>query len=575
MLQIITGRFFTVDDLYRTPQQTVLYSNYRGIGRIDTVSGSYVPAGSSYDVATAVYAVEQRLEAKNPDGSKSIHVATSPEPLAQDFAALISFCLRVTCTLDAAVVARLTQSHRPPVGVDTHPAKMVPQVFDREVRLKKADESFLPAFVDDLVQLERVRYKAVMRAIRRYVVGLHRMGDDLALAYTLLVASIESLAQGFDEFDAKWPDLDLQKRERVDTALRGAGADTSEAVREAILEFEYVALGRRYREFALAHLPSSFFREEAINVDGPARAGDLPEALTCAYAFRSRLVHRLEDLPGALVHAPSGNDIVQVDGKPTLTFSGLARVARRVILRFVEQSPKIKAEEYDYRPELPGVLSMPMAPQYWIWRERGYNTRSAHRYLSGFLNELESVLNGRKEGLTNIRPILEKIELEVPRLALKNRLPMVALYLLFHRHISEECHLPSADEFLKTHLTIFESPSLESLVCHVVMGQRTGWDPEKQQEMRLSYLRQRYHKNGLKLGPILEAAMIIHTADAFLMHDERERVEVLISDVVENLPGNKVLLDLERRCLNGEQIGLDWRELLLSQSGSQDRSSEH
>jgi len=53
-----------------------------------------------------------------------------------------------------------------------------------------------------------------MRAIQRYIIGLHRIGDDLGIAYTLLVASIESLAQDCDNFKADWLDFDDRKRKK-------------------------------------------------------------------------------------------------------------------------------------------------------------------------------------------------------------------------------------------------------------------------------------------------------------------------------------------------------------------------
>jgi len=443
MLQIITGRFFKTAELHRTQQRTVLYSNYRGHDSIETVVGSYAPAASSADVASAVYLVEQRLEAVRPDGSRPVVIAVHPEALAQDFAALLSFCLRVTCTLDSALVSRLSQSNRPPIGVSSHPSRMVDQIFDREVWLRRIDEAVLPQFVADLVRLERARYRVVMRAIQRYVVGLHRIGDDLALAYTLLVASIESLAQGFDQFEPSWRDFDDVKRKRIDHALADADAATRRAVQSATLENEHVALGRRYREFALAYLPPSFYREEAEGREGPARAGDLPLALNRAYAFRSKLVHRLEELPSLLVHAPLLRD------------------------------------------------------------------------------------------------------------------------LLYHHYLPKEWHRPAAEDFLGKHISLFDDPSLESLICRTVLSEPTGWDPDRQEEMRVAYLEQRCHRNGLKLGPVLEVAVTLETAEAYRLAGDSQRARVLLSDAVENLPGSAMLLDVEQKWLAGEIGPLRWRDILL------------
>jgi hypothetical protein len=75
--------------------------------------------------------------------------------------------------------------------------------------------------MSDILALERKSYEAAMRAIRRYVVGAHRISDDVDLAYALFVMSIESLAQEFDGFEPVWEDYDQSKRQQIDDALLG------------------------------------------------------------------------------------------------------------------------------------------------------------------------------------------------------------------------------------------------------------------------------------------------------------------------------------------------------------------
>ncbi len=564
MLQIITGRFFTTDEIHRTRQRTVLYTNYRAHAPIETIVGTYVPAGSSYDLYNAVYDVEQCLEAVRPDGAPEILLAVSPEHLAEDFAALVSFCLNVTCSLDPALVRRLTQLVRPPIGMSDPPASLVDQVFDRNVlRSPRKAESALSKLISDLVQLDRSRYVRVMMAIRRYVVGLHRIGDDLSLAYALLVASIESPAQHFDQFEPKWSDLDRKKRKRIDAALIGETADTKKAVQEAILDIEHVALGRRYREFALAHLPPAYFREEALGYEGPARASELPSALTQAYSFRSKLVHKLEELPVSLARTPPRQDILIIDRKPALTFRGLARLARRVILRFVELSPKSESEDCDYRRDLPGVFTAQLAPRYWIWRRKNYHSRNAQRFLSGFLSELEAALLGPDSGVTDISDVLEEVEERVPGLSPKNRLPMLALYLLYHRCLPPERHRADSERFLAKHVSAFDNLSIESLVCHVILGESLDWKADDVEDTRKAYIKQRNHKNGLRLGHILEAAMTITVAEAYRAVGEVDHALVLLGEAIENLPGHAGLVELEQRWQAGTFDHAEWQKLLL------------
>jgi hypothetical protein len=217
------------------------------------------------ELATAIYEVEQRLEAQNRDGSKSILIAVSPHHLLQDFAAALSFELGAIFTPDVDLVHRLTQSRYPPMGVPNHPRAYVRRIFDAHVQGSPDDPERVCGFLNLLIALDRRNFNAAMRAIRRYIVGLHRIGDDLEAAYTLMVASIESLAQEFDNFVPAWPDLEQRRRKPLDAALTDVPPAIVETVRSAILADEHAKLNRRFREFTLAHLTPAFFREEAQN----------------------------------------------------------------------------------------------------------------------------------------------------------------------------------------------------------------------------------------------------------------------------------------------------------------------
>ncbi len=114
------------------------------------------------------------------------------------------------------------------------PQKYVPRMFDRAVNWQPADSNRLRSFVADLMGLERKSYEAAMRAIRRYVIGAHRISDDVNLSYALFVMSMESLAQEFDGFEPAWDDYDQNKRGRIDEALGDAPEATADKVRAAI-----------------------------------------------------------------------------------------------------------------------------------------------------------------------------------------------------------------------------------------------------------------------------------------------------------------------------------------------------
>jgi hypothetical protein len=434
MLQISTGKFFK-HEAYETLRRAIYCTNYRVFrdDRIETKVGSLLPVVGVHGLGALTCEIIERIQ-KLPGGPYSGEViATGGETLINDFAAVVSFALNITCTTDLDLARRLVANERPSLGADLVPQKYVPRMFDRAVNWQPSDSDHLQRFVTDLMALERKSYEGAMRAIRRYVIGAHRISDDVNLAYALLVMSMESLAQKFDGFEPAWDDYDQQKRRRIDEALGDTPEATVDKVRAAVLANEHVAIARRFREFALAHVGPSFFREEAEKAAGAISRPDLSIALRQAYSIRSRYVHHLEDIPRLLVGIEGFHESMAVDGEPTLTFAGLARVARHVIEAFVARAPKTEKEEFDWMKDLPGKLTMQMAPQHWIGNPQRFDTTTAKQYLVAFIGQVVGRLLQPSATITDIRPVLEKVEALVPGLAKPaQRLPMLALHFIFN-----------------------------------------------------------------------------------------------------------------------------------------------
>jgi hypothetical protein len=74
---------------------------------------------------------------------------------------------------------------------------------------------------------------------------------------------------------------------------------------------------------------------------------------------------------------------------------------------------------------------------------------------------------------------------------------------------------------------------------------------------------QRYAQNGLEMGAALEVAVTLFSAEIHLREGHEERARELVSEAVENLPGQASLLEFERRRSEGELPVINWRELLL------------
>ena len=534
MLQISTGKFFKYD-AYETMRRAIYYTNYRIFHdeRIETPVGSLQPVVGVNGLGALTCEIIERIQ-KLPGGPyPGEQIATSGDTLINDFAAIVSFVLNVTCTTDLELARRLVANERPSLGADLVPQKYIPRMFDRVVNRCPEDAHRLQCFVTNLMALERKSYEGAMRAIRRYVIGAHRISDDANLAYALFVMSIESLAQKFDGFEPVWDDYDQRKRGVIDRALAEAPEALANNVRAAVLTNEHVALARRFHDFTLEHVSESFFRQEAEKAVGAISRPDLSIALRQAYSIRSSYVHRLTDIPRLIVGVDGFHEAMAVDEQPTLTFAGLARVARHVINTFVERAQKTETEEFDWTTALPGRLTMQVASQYWLNNAQDFNATTAQQYLVAFIGQVIEWRMQPTAKITDIRAVLEKIEALIPSLAKPaQRLPMLALYFIYNVFAPEGLRSLQYPKLLETDQNDFKTPSVISLAAHLVTGQNPDWSLLEMENLHASYFLERHHSNKLGLGRILEAAFTLRLAEQNRTENKITRARELIAFAV-------------------------------------------
>lgn len=566
MLQIATGKLFTEAAGRENLLRGMLYTNsiFASEEVIETAAGRLLPS-SSYAIRpnVLVYELTERMEgeARKP----GVLVSSGVEPYLQDYSVVASFALNCVCTPDVDLARRLTSDQR---GLATRiaPQALVMQFFDAEIWCKPEEREFLRIFVSKLIDLPRRTFLGVMRALRTYINAMHRIADDLELAYTLLVASVESLAQDFDGYNSDWDSFDPRKRKAIDEALSEADDQVATRVRAALLSVEHVALGRRFREFVVSHISSTYFRQAPHGVHAGLLLGkyDLVEALGTAYQSRSNYVHQLRRLPDLLTMGHGHGETVIESRTTHLTLQGLSRLMRNAIIEFVMRQPAIKQEPYNYHGERSGVVQIRLAAQYWVGRADGDLQMAGRDKLEGFLDQLSSCLLLEPDAvLTDLKPVLLAANAFVPRTERRLRLPYLALHFLFNIHVSKQnaAETPSEiDTLIKREL---DEPSSEALIAHAVAGVTVPWSLEAHQKTLHSYLRRRAAKNGLRFPQLFEAALSLELAERLRLSGDMEGCREVIASTVENHPGNSKLSEFEQSLQVTTQIV--WRDILLPQ----------
>ncbi|MEN1833842.1 hypothetical protein AAIM60_13210 [Pseudomonas lijiangensis] len=262
MLQAATGKLFTNRDNPRTTLlKGVVYTNLdlAVVDQVTTKVGTLISMETSHTPTALGYEMTEYMEAAEPE--PGVLASRTMGAYIDDFADVASFSLRVICSPDVHIAERLLNQRRRPG--QPHPSERLARFYDASVRTDQAEITAFNEFTEQLIGLRRVTYMAVIQSIRTYVAAVHRMSDDLNLAYTLLVMCIESLVQKFDGHEPQWSDIPEEKRRGVDKALESVDGEPAQAVKDAVLDVIHPRLNHRFGQFILAHLPADYFTVQA------------------------------------------------------------------------------------------------------------------------------------------------------------------------------------------------------------------------------------------------------------------------------------------------------------------------
>lgn len=575
MLQIASGRFFRPGvRLNETIHRRTVYSNAWFLGQdpIPLPVGTIIGSDDIGDVSSAMLEVVDRLEATRPDGTDDFMIATSGEDLINDLADVMTFALNRTVSTDHDLVHRLV----PQVG-DTRrrrgAASLFPSLFEPMATVQPDELTDLKQFMDQLLALRREDFVRVMRVIRNTVDATRRAIDDPTGAYTDLVAALESLADAEHSAPTTWDRYDGKKRKIIDAALDGVDQALIDKVHAAVLDADHVGLKRRFISSTTARVSASYYRAEAVDVAWPPQSADLERLLSLAYDIRSRRSHVLEDLGDeAWVFTDGAETAFEPRFQRILTLAGLWRLVRHVVRRYVADAPKPDPEPWDYRGELPGIIHVQLAPQYWVWVPDGLDADSAPARFNGVAEALIAWLAGDNQDGFNLSQLLEPIEKLVSELPDgESKTALVAAYHLWHEWTDPNKHRPGAAAFLDDHRAALETPSATAFATALLSRQRRplGWTADEWAELATARRAARLKGTETPLPAAVDALLQLETADQMEAAGRHDEAMVFVANAVEERPGHPDLLEWERRLVAGDHDAeFDVRTFLLGKKAT-------
>ncbi len=332
----------------------------------------------------------------------------------------------------------------------------------------------------------------------------------------MLVYCLESLAQRSDEFSPSWEDYDDKERNRLDAVLGRVDPTEADNIRVILLESGRMRVQRRFIDFVARHTADSFFVDEARGIPGALRKSALRRAARNAYIIRSQYVHALRPIVDQLRIPQVGKrDAVFWEGEPYLTLSGLLRITLHVLGTFIEQGEQVETEDHDWRSELPGVIRMELAPQYWIWNADSFGQQEAARRLSAFLRHMEDI-SGKDVPIVDLGALMARIEQLMPQARPCYQPAMLGLYWLYNTIVVPEARRVGWKEFIEAWRAEADKCCVEMLVVRLLVSLDIPWVLDDCLKSYQEYDSRRFRKTALCLPGLFEILLLAGLANMAL-----------------------------------------------------------
>jgi hypothetical protein len=540
MLQILTGRFFEgKGKLEEQETEAVLFTNFVFFKEISTPVGALTPARYGARESTAI--VFRYVNKYERASDKDPMVLASSDEAVDQFRALCCLWFRGLFHPDRAFVEAMIRIGQRVYSGGFAPTRYVDHYFGASVQASPAVRAGFNSFLTSVLSLPREKYRRVMTCVCAFCDSLEALGDNHDRAYSLLIYMLEALSKASDEkFNPDWSDYEEGQRRKVDKLCEEMDEDVAGRLRETLINTPHLKLSKRFVEFVSRHIPDSFYTTDAAGRTWPIRKSVLPRLLKNLYTTRSEYVHELEEVlaDSRRIRPEPTDDTTRVQHEPYLTYSGLVRLSRTVLLNFISSAPKLDSEQVQWRAQLPGTMVGELAPEYWISKTAGFEPKYAKKLFNGVVAHFVELI--RKDGalMAPLGPVVEMIEGMIPTSPSEHLPALVGTYWLYNAFIVADGQRPNWERRIEEVLEKATECRIEYLVAAILCGGRAGFDPAKSESAYRDYVQHRHKPQAVLLPGLLELAVMCHVANLYLEDGKPDDHRRLLCEAILDAPFN-------------------------------------
>ena len=169
----------------------------------------------------------------------------------------------------------------------------------------------------------------------------------------------------------------------------------------------------------------------------------------------------------------------------------------------------------NWRQELPGMMLMEMAPQYWIWKHEDLRPEQATTKLSGFLSQLEIVLSNAGT-ITDIRELLVKYEKLIKQVGTPYKLQMVITYILYNSFVADESRCKNYLLVFEKNKALLDQCAIETMLVWMLTKQSWPWNEDICAQCWNKYQETKHKKACINVPPIMSITLMAEFASLFL-----------------------------------------------------------
>lgn len=539
MLQIISGKFFENDSIEESNCKGIFYSNFYWILPIETCIGTLEPVDifNMSSISPYVFNYKNQIE----KGPNDTIIRTGDVEIQKQFQLLCIFGLKSFFDSDRNYVELLCRKHPKSSAEQILPSVFLPRFFDYHIHGKIEEIEHFIQFVDKVIGLPRRKYLAVLDSINAFSQALQILNYNVDLAYSLMIYSLESLSQKFDEFEPTWEDYDYSVKNKLDELFveNDFEEPTINSVREILLKSSNLRNMARFIDFTSKHVSDNFFKEESQGLKNCIRKSELKESLKNAYKMRSSYAHELEEIEDFLKMPQilKGGESIRSANKPYLTFAGLTRLVNHVIYNFIEEQNYLEEEKYNWRQDLPGIMTMNMHPQHWIGDEKIFKPSDVDITFSGFLTLiLDNYFNDKP--IINLEKLMLKIEMLIDAgLKDESKYPMISLYFLYNNMIVDDFKSPNYNKFIKNYIALIFKCNIWNMITILLLNKKWPWDVNESVDHYVKYVSKKFNKKSFNIPPFFELCIMIEIANRYLKKENIAEFNKWLDIVILEMPG--------------------------------------